>query len=75
MYDPDIIFPPNPKFQPVEKLPTNKSVICMVRYFLQCHEGQSGTSREGRKVGQHGVTERMAVREVAKQVLKKGFLL
>ena len=69
VYDPDLIFPANSKFQPVEKLPTNRSVICMVRYFLQCNEGQAGTNREGKRVGRTGVTERMAIREVAKQVL------
>ena len=65
VYDPDLLFPPYPKFQPVEKLPTNRSVICLVRHYLQCNQ-----NREGRTVGgSHGVTTQMAIREVAKQVL------
>ena len=61
--DPDLVYPPYHKFQPVEKLPTNKSVICMVRHFLQCHGG------DGKKGGMRGVTEQKAIKEVAKQVI------
>ena len=60
VYDPDMDFPPYPKFQPVEKLPTIKSVICMVRDIL------GG--------GIKGITEKMAIREVAKQVHCKWYV-
>ena len=58
--DPDMIFTPFSKFQPVEKLPTIHSVVCMVRHYL-------GARREGG--GVKGVTVTMAIREVAKQVI------
>ena len=53
MFDADRDFPPSKDFQPSTKLPT---VIGMLRYHLE---------REGKGT----MTNAMAVREVAKQVL------
>ena len=63
VYNPDLDFPPSPKFQPADKLPTIKSVVCQVRY----HMGVSG------KGGVKGITEKMAIRETAKQVSCKWY--
>lgn len=57
--DPDQVFPLCKLFQPVEKLPNNKSVICLIRY----HVDRGGA----------GITHAKAISEVAKQVYAKWY--
>ena len=35
MYNPEVHFSPNEKFQPPEKLPTVKSVLCSILYHVR----------------------------------------
>ena len=59
LLDPEVVFPPLKKYVPGSQLPTNGSVISMVRFMLL---GGGG----GR-----GVTMSVCLREVAKQVYSK----
>ena len=58
--DPDLVFPPREKYQPSSQLPTNGSVISMVRFLLH-------------PTGHVKASETAAFREVAKQVYAKYF--
>ena len=58
-FEPDVIFPPIPKFVPSSQLPTLKSVVGVLRYLT------SG--------GKSNVKHDDALREVAKQVYSKWF--
>ena len=68
MYNPEVHFSPNEKFQPPEKLPTVKSVLCSILYHVRFTlKGQEGG------IGGGGVSVKEAIREVAKQVYSKWF--
>ena len=56
VFDPDIAFPPASQFNPPTKLPTIRSVVCMVRYYAGVGRG-------------HGSNK--AIDEVSKQVYSK----